>query len=181
MVVKTYYSTGRVDVFDSQTMTDTTVFPGNVLTNYALDIRDARHGSSLWLDIYYYELDRGGNAANGPRGLPVAPRRDACCCILADSEDLKTLQRVTVDGVDAIAKVGGRFVDCLKLESQSALVYTLVPKAVATYEYIRASERGNDGEGDQAGLCERIGFTPEAFEAIAEMERKASVPEEEEQ
>ncbi|MGI6536543.1 MAG: hypothetical protein ACOX12_09135 [Eggerthellaceae bacterium] len=54
--------------------------------------------------------------------------------------------------------------DCLKLETQSDLVYTLVPKAVATYEYIRASERGNDSEYDQADLCERIGFTPEAFE-----------------
>ncbi|MDY3292899.1 MAG: hypothetical protein SOX20_08270, partial [Parolsenella sp.] len=67
------------------------------------------------------------------------------------------------------------------LETQSDLAYTLVPKAVATYDYARASERGNDGENDQAGLCERIGFTPEAFEAIAEMERKTSVPEEEEQ
>ena len=46
MVVKTYYSTGRVDTFDSQTMTDTTVFPKNVLTNYALDIRDARRGQN---------------------------------------------------------------------------------------------------------------------------------------
>ncbi|MGN0035110.1 MAG: hypothetical protein ACI364_05230 [Coriobacteriales bacterium] len=181
MVVKTYYSTGRVDVFDSQTMTDATVFPGNVLTNYALDMRDARHGPSLWLDIYYYEIDRSGAVENGPRGLPIAPRRDACCCILADSEDLKTLQRVTVDGADAIARIGGQFVDCLKLEAQSDLVYTLVPKAVATYEYTRASERGNDGEGDQTSLCERIGFAPEAFEAVAEMERKASEPEEEEQ
>lgn len=181
MVVKTYYSTGRVDVFDSQTMTDATVFPGNVLTNYALDMRDARHGPSLWLDIYYYEIDRTGGAENGPRELPIAPRRDACCCILADSEDLKTLQRVTVDGADAIARVGGQFVDCLKLETQSDLVYTLVPKAVATYEYAKASERGNDDENDQTGLCERIGFAPEAFEAAAEMERKASEPEEEEE
>lgn len=181
MVVKTYYSTGRVDAFDSQTMTDTTVFPENVLTNYALDIRDARRGPSLWLDIYYYELDRNSIAENGPRGLPIAPRRDACCCILADSEDLKTLQRVTVDGVDAIARIGGQFVDCFKLETQSNLAYTLVPKAVATYEYIRTSERGNDRENDQAALCERIGFAPEAFGAIAEMDRKTSVPEEEEE
>ncbi|MGI6536542.1 MAG: hypothetical protein ACOX12_09130 [Eggerthellaceae bacterium] len=70
MVVKTYYSTGRVDVFDSQTMTDTTVFPGNVLTNYALDIRDARQGSSLWLDIYYYEIDRTAVPKTARGGFP---------------------------------------------------------------------------------------------------------------
>ena len=181
MVVKTFYKTGRVDVFDSQTMTDSTVFPSNVLTNYALDIRDARQGPSLWLDIYYYDLDRSGSVGDGPRGLPIAPRRDACCCILADSDDLKELQWVTVDGTDAIARIGDQFVDCFKLETQSNLAYTLVPKATATCRYIRATERGNDSESDQADLCERIGFTPEAFEELAEMERKASAPEEGEQ
>lgn len=80
-----------------------------------------------------------------------------------------------------IARVGSKFVDCFKLEAQSNLVYTIVPKAMVTYEYIRASERGNDRENDQADLCERIGFAPEAFEAITEMERKTSVPEEEEE
>lgn len=99
----------------------------------------------------------------------------------ADSDDLKELQRVTVDGADAIAKVGDEFVGCFKLETQSNLAYTLVPKTTATCGYIRATERGNDSESGQADLCGRIGFTPEAFEEIAEMERKTSAPEEGEQ
>lgn len=180
MVVKTYYSTGKVDVFDTQTMTDSSVFPGNVLTNYALDMRDAEGGRALWLDIYYYEIPNGSEALNGPRGIPAAIRRDGCSCILADAQDLATLQRVTVDGTDALMRVGEGFADCLKLEVQSDLAYTVVPKATSTYAWLRAAEKG-ERETDGVGLCERIGFTETTIEKVLEMERKASAPEEEEE
>ncbi len=180
MVVKTYYSTGKADVFDTQTMTDSSVFPGNVLTNYALDMRDAEGGRALWLDIYYYEIPSSPDAPSGPKGIPAAVRRDGCSCILADAQDLATLQRVTVDGSDALVRVGEDFADCLKLETQSDLAYTVVPKATSTYAWLRAAETGEQ-ETDEVSLWERIGFTEMAFEKVLEMERKASAPEEEEE
>lgn len=180
MVVRIYYSSGKVDVFDTQTMTDSSVFPGNVLTNYALDMRDANGGRALWLDIYYYEIPNSSDVPNGPRGIPAAVRRDACSCILADAQDLANLQRVTVDGSNALARVGEDFADCLKLETQSDLAYTVVPKATSTYAWLRAAENGEQ-ETDEASFWERIGFTEAAFEKVLEMDRKASAPEEEEE
>ena len=54
MIVKAYYSGGRIDVFDIDRMTDGVPQPGNLLTNYTLDLSDV-NGESLWLCSYYYE------------------------------------------------------------------------------------------------------------------------------
>ena len=54
MIVKAYYSGGRSDVFDIDRMTDGVPQPGNLLTNYTLDLSDV-NGESLWLCSYYYE------------------------------------------------------------------------------------------------------------------------------
>lgn len=75
MLVKTYYSTGHFDVFDTGTLVDGSIFKGNALTNYALEISDAREGEALWLDCYYYESDKAYQNDLNPHGLPVARRR----------------------------------------------------------------------------------------------------------
>lgn len=62
MLVKTYYSTGHFDVFDTATLTDSSLFKGNVLTDYALEVADARSGRALWLDLFYYEAADDGCA-----------------------------------------------------------------------------------------------------------------------
>ena len=54
MIVKAYCSGGRIDVFDIDRMTDGVPQPGNLLTNYTLDLSDVS-GESLWLCSYYYE------------------------------------------------------------------------------------------------------------------------------
>ena len=58
MIVKAYYSGGRIDVFDTDRMTDGVPQPGNLLTNYTLDLSDV-NGESLWLCSYYYEASSG--------------------------------------------------------------------------------------------------------------------------
>lgn len=75
MIVKAYYSGGRIDVFDTDRMTDGVPQPGNLLTNYALDLSDV-NGESLWLCSYYYEAAQAYKDEKGPKGLPVARRRD---------------------------------------------------------------------------------------------------------
>lgn len=46
MIVKAYYSGGRIDVFDTDRMTDGVPQSGNLLTNYTLDLSDV-NGESL--------------------------------------------------------------------------------------------------------------------------------------
>lgn len=74
MVLKAYYSGGRIDVFDTDHHVDAVPQKGNPLANYTLDLSDvARDG--LWLRSYYHEAAdayRGGAWADGPSRGPKA-------------------------------------------------------------------------------------------------------------
>lgn len=114
MIVKAYYSGGRIDVFDTDRMTDGIPQPGNLLTNYTLDLADV-NGESLWLCSYYYEATEAYKEEQGPKGLPVARRRDGWSFLIADADDLQRLNRVTLDGETVLIQIAGELVDATTL------------------------------------------------------------------
>lgn len=129
MIVKAYYSGGRIDVFDTDRMTDGVPQPGNLLTNYTLDLSDV-NGESLWLCSYYYEAAQAYKDEKGPKGLPVARRRDGWSFLLADAEDMQRLNRVTVDGETVLAQIAGELVDASALMWVSEVADVLAPQIV---------------------------------------------------
>ena len=114
MIVKAYYSGGRIDVFDTDRMTDGIPQPGNLLTNYTLDLADV-NGESLWLCSYYYEAADAYKDELGPKELPVARRRDGWSFLIADADDLQRLNRVTVDGETVLIQIAGELFDAVAL------------------------------------------------------------------
>ena len=116
MIVKAYYSSGRIDVFDTDRMTDGVPQPGNLLTNYTIDLSDV-NGESLWPCPYYYEAAQAYRDEKGPKGLPVARRRDSWSFLIADAEDMQRLNRVTLDGETVLAQMAGELVDVSALSS----------------------------------------------------------------
>ncbi len=110
MIIKAYYAGGRIDVFDTDRMTDGIPQPGNLLTNYTLDLSDVGE-ECLWLRSYYYEAADSYKDEPGPTGLPMARRRDGWSFLIADEEDLKALNRLTVDGETVLAQVAGEIID----------------------------------------------------------------------
>lgn len=127
MIVKTYYSGGRIDVFDTDRMTDGVPQPGNLLTNYTLDLSDV-NGESLWLCSYYYEAAQAYKDEKGPKDLPVARRRDGWSFLLADVEDMQRLNRVTVDGETVLVQIAGELVDVSALSWASEVADVLAPQ-----------------------------------------------------
>lgn len=127
MIVKAYYSGGRIDVFDTDRMTDGIPQPGNLLTNYSLDLADV-NGESLWLCSYYYEAADAYKNELGPKGLPVARRRDGWSFLVADADDLQRLNRVTLDGETALIQIAGELVDVAALSWAYDVVEDLAPK-----------------------------------------------------
>lgn len=114
MVLKAYYSGGRIDVFDTDHHVDAVPQRGNFLANYTLDLSDvARDG--LWLRSYYHEAADAYRGEPGPTGLPVARRRDGWSFLIADADDLDRLNRLTVDGETILARVAGELVDVTAL------------------------------------------------------------------
>ena len=110
MIIKAYYAGGRIDVFDTDRMTDGIPQPGNLLTNYTLDLSDVGE-ECLWLRSYYYETADAYKDEIGPAGLPMARRRDGWSFLVADEEDLKSLNCLTVDGETVLAHIADNLVD----------------------------------------------------------------------
>lgn len=171
MLVKTYYNTGHFDVFDTATLVDGSIFKGNALTNYALEISDARGGKALWLDCYYYEADKAYQNDLNPHGLPVARRRDGWSFVIADEADLETLLKVSVDGEDVLVRQGDEFIDALRLKVASDVAYSVNPASVSTHDYYQVAAQDQNP-------CERIGYTQSAYERVALTQRRAALPEE---
>lgn len=127
MIVKAYYSGGRIDVFDTDRMTDGVPQPGNLLTNYTLDLSDV-NGESLWLCSYYYEAAQAYKDKRGPKDLPVARRRDGWSFLLADAEDMQRLNRVTLDGETMLMQIAGELVDVSVLSWACEVADVLAPQ-----------------------------------------------------
>lgn len=126
MIVKAYYLGGRIDVFDTDRMTDGIPQSGNLLTNYTLDLADVG-GESLWLCSYYYEAADAYKEELGPKGLPVARRRDGWSFLIADADDLQRLNRVTVDGETVLIQIAEELVDASNLTWMSEIVDVFAP------------------------------------------------------
>lgn len=135
MIVKAYYSGGRIDVFDTDRMTDGTPQPGTLLTNYALDLADV-NGESLWLCSYYYEAADAYKEESGPKGLPVARRRDGWSFLIADADDLQKLIRVTVDGETVLIQIAGELVDATALTWACDCAEEYPYKAVTAHRFL---------------------------------------------
>lgn len=129
MIIKVYYSGGRIDVFDTDRMTDGIPQPGNLLTNYSLDLADV-NGESLWLCSYYYEAAEAYKEEPGPKGLPVARRRDGWSFLIADADDLQRLNRVTIDGETVLIQIAGELVDAVSLAWASEVADVFMPQIV---------------------------------------------------
>lgn len=111
MIVKAYYEGGRIDVFDTDHMTEALPQKGNLLTNYSL----ARRDSGIWLTSYYHETSDAFRDTAGPEGPPVARRRDGWSFLIADRDDLGKLLRMTADDETVLMRVAGELVDVATL------------------------------------------------------------------
>lgn len=127
----------RIDVFDTDRMTDGVPQSGNLLTNYTLDLSDV-NGESLWLCSYYYEAAQAYKDKKGPKDLPVARRRDGWSFLLADAEDMQRLNRVTLDGETVLAQMAGELVDVSALSWASEVADVLAPQ-VAQFHHLLES------------------------------------------
>ena len=167
MIVKTYYQDGRTDAFDTANLTDASMYRGNVVTNWSLDLSGAmREGGILVLSMRWYPTP-GQGAPAGPEGLPIARRRDGLCVVVADSEDVPRLSMVTVDGELALLRVGDGLADCNRLAWASRIADGLPTQAVSAHRTLSALVGdGADGIDVEAEVCRLMGFDPATYELV---------------
>lgn len=170
MIVKTYYRDGRMDAFDTANLTDASVYRGNVVTNWSLDLSGAmREGGMLLLSMRWYPVP-GQDAPAGPEGLHIARRRDGLCVVVADSEDVPQLAMVTVDGELALLRVGDGLVDCNRLAWVSRIADELPAQAVSAHRTLSMLMSDSTGGIDvEAEVCRLMGFEPATYELLEEL------------
>ncbi len=170
MIVKTYYQDGRTDAFDTVNLTDASVYRGNVVTNWSLDLSGAmREGGLLLLSMRWYPAP-GQDAPAGPEGLPIARRRDGLCIVVADSKDVLRLSMVTVDGELALLRVRDSLVDCNRLAWTSRLADGLPAQAVSAHRTLSMLMGDSAGGIDvEAEVCRLMGFDPATHALVEEL------------
>lgn len=163
MIVKAYYAGGRIDVFDTDRMTDGIPQPGNLLTNYTLDLADVGN-ECLWLRSYYYEAADTYKNEAGPTELPVARRRDGWSFLIADEEDLEKLNRLTIDGETALVKVADELVDVAALSWAYDVIGEYIPMISTACK--QAHWLSPESDCLSVSLCESIGIPRSVISAV---------------
>ena len=175
MIVKTYYDDGHTDTFDTDHLTDASALPGNLLTNWSLDVQDAEGNlRTLVLSLYWHPVAATGDMPVGPKGLPIARRRDGWSFVVADSEDLPHLTMTKVDGEIVLLRAGGELVDCNCLAHVSRISETFARQVVSAHDFLLLS----DPIAMEQDICDAIGMSPQAYEAIASAAGELARPQE---
>lgn len=162
MIVKSYYEGGRIDVFDTDHMTEALPQKGNLLTNYSL----VRQDDSVWLTSYYYETSEAFRDTAGPEGPPVARRRDGWSFLIADESDMSRLLRMTADDETILMRVAGELVDVATLHCVYDAYEDVAPMVTVAHDHILRQIEGIDNADVEQDSCERIGITINAFRSI---------------
>lgn len=174
MILKAYYAGGRIDVFDTDHLIDCVPQPGNLLTNYTLDLGDT-NCENLWLRSYYYEAAQAYRGEPGPKGLPVARRRDGWSFLIADEDDLQELNRLTVDGETVLIQIEGELVDAAALSWAYDVAEEFEPRIMIAYARIAGGTQQGLGIGSLMGVPVPV-LQALSREDTAEQERSSSRP-----
>ena len=168
MIVKTYYTGGHMDVFDTDHMTEALPQKGNLLTNYSIDLAD-REGEAIWLSCYYYETTEEYKNTVGPKGLPVARRRDGWSFLLVDSEDMKTLDRLTVDDEVLVARIGEELADVGAVRRAFEAAGEIIPMVQTAHRFAFSQLKDRPGADAVHEACERIGVSHHLYDSIVKL------------
>lgn len=165
MIAKVFYDDGRIDVFDTDHLTDAGQMSGCLLANWSLDLQDAREGRYLLLSLYWY-APAGSAKDAGPKGLLIARRRDGFSFVLADRTDLPYVNMATLDGQVVLMRVAGELVDCARFSYVSRLADSFIAQERSAYHYLATS---TGDEVCEEALCEAMGMTPETERRISQI------------
>lgn len=165
MILKAYYSSGRIDIFDTDHMIDCAPQPGNLLTNYTLDLGDVNE-DSLWLRSYYYEATEEYKNELDPKGFPVARRRDGWSFLVADAEDIRMLNRLTVDGETVLVQMAGELVDAAVLSWAYDVAVEYNPMVIAACGFF-SKRLAEDGYAPGQTIPSTIGVPQQILDWIS--------------
>lgn len=189
MELKLLYDSMRIEVFDTNELTEKKALGDrNLLTNYELRM-DQVDGDRLWLEALWYDASSAVRAESPEGPMATARRTAGWRFLLADPEDMKHLMAVYLDGSLVIWRESGQLVFGALFNLRETLYYSdekasfISRRAVFLHDYM-ARKRPEIAD-DPAAVCAEIGYPLDAYITMAGIEardiRKIRESEEEDQ
>ena len=186
MKLKLLYDSLRIEMFDTNELTEKKALGDrNLLTNYELRM-DQIDGDRLWLEMLWYDASSSVRADNPGEAIATARRTNGWRFLLADPEDMRHLMAVYLDDALVIWRESGELVFGALFMLRESLYYSdektssISRRAVFLHDYMK--RKRPEIADDPEALCAEIGYPLEAYNAMARVEstdmRKSKYPKE---
>ena len=180
MQITVTYNNGRMEVFDTNSLTSAQPFGSHTLLN-EFDVRLNDLGEqSLFMDIHHYE-DVG--EADSTSSTAELVRQRGRRCTLADSSEISQILSIEADGKLLAWQQGGALVNAMLFE-QSCLLYYSGPasasnnyKATWLFDYLTFAYP--EQASDRAHIVRMFGYPLAAYNDAERSERAQPSDEEE--
>ena len=96
----------------------------------------------------------------------MARRRDGWSFLIADEDDLKTLNRLTMDGETVLASFSDELIDVSALAWANYIIDQLIPVTQATYRGLNQHCLRNEANANNNSLTSLMGMPPEVLHSI---------------
>ena len=186
MKMKLLYDDYRIEVFDTNELTEKKALGDrNLLTNYELRM-DQIDGDRLWLEMFWYDASANVKSDNPDGPMPTARRTNGWRFLLADPADMERLMAVYLDDKLVMWRESGELVFGALFKLHEALYYTdekttsISRRAMYLHDYMKRKHPEIDD--DPEAVCAVIGYPLDAYSAMARVEttdmRKGTYPKE---
>lgn len=174
MKMKLLYDSLRIEVFDTNELTEKKALGDrNLLTNYELRV-DRIDGDRLWLEVFWYDASSTVRADSPEGPLATARRTNGWRFLLADPEDMQHLMAVYLDDALIIWRESGELVFGALFRLREALYYSdektssVSRRAVFLHDYMK--RKRPDIADDPEALSAAIGYPLAAYNTMARVE-----------
>ncbi len=121
MKIQIRYENNRLDIFDTTAFTKAEPFDGdNMLTNFEVRV-DALGNTGLWLMAHRYEVGDAYLKQSPDDETPTARRKRGWRFLLAEADELASIESVSIDGEVTLMRIEGELADMVRLDQMCAL------------------------------------------------------------
>ena len=121
MKIQIRYENNRLDIFDTTAFTKAEPFDGeNMLTNFEVRV-DALGNTGLWLMAHRYEVGDACLKQSPDDETPTARRKRGWRFLLAEADELASIESVSIDGEVTLMRIEGELSDMIRFEQMCAL------------------------------------------------------------
>ena len=170
MKIQIRYENNRLDIFDTTAFTKAEPFDGeNMLTNFEVRV-DALGNTGLWLMAHRYEVGDTYLKQLSDGETPTARRRRGWRFLLAEADELASIESVSIDGEVTLMRIEGELSDMIRFEQMCALWLSdyagtcIAERAVLLFDALCKAYPDISADGE--ALARMCGFSSRAMDEL---------------